>query len=278
MQTIPRVTSLDDPDYPSSDGKPMSDNTKQFRWIVAVQGGLDAVFDDDPNVLVVGNLLWYPVEGDNTIRATPDVMVILGRPKGDRGSYIQHREGGIAPQVVFEVLSPGNRAGEMRKKLATYQKYGVEEYYILDPDFARHKGYLREGATLKPIADLFGWTSPRLNVRFELTKELRILTPDGRPFEFYTEVFRRSQASDLRADEATLRAGEERRRAEEATLRAEDERRRAEVATHRAARERLLGEQAIGRAEQEKQRADEATLRAERLLAQLRALGMEPEA
>ena len=229
MQTIPQVASLDDPDYPSSDGKPMSDNTKQFDWIVAVKGGLDGVFDDDPNVLVVGNLLWYPVEGDNTIRAAPDVMAIFGRPKGDRGSYIQHREGGIAPQVVFEVLSPGNRAGEMRKKLATYQKYGVEEYYILDPDFARHKGYLRDGDTLKPIADLFGWISPRLKVRFALTEELRILRADGRPLEFYTEVLRRSQASDLRA-------------------------------------------------EQEKRRADEAMLRAERLHAQLRALGMEPEA
>ena len=30
--------------YPESDGKPMADNTKQFRWIVTVQGGLDALF------------------------------------------------------------------------------------------------------------------------------------------------------------------------------------------------------------------------------------------
>jgi hypothetical protein len=28
--------------YPDSDGKPMADNTLQFRWIVKVQGGLDA--------------------------------------------------------------------------------------------------------------------------------------------------------------------------------------------------------------------------------------------
>ncbi len=25
--------------YPESNGKPMADNTKQFRWIVTVQGG-----------------------------------------------------------------------------------------------------------------------------------------------------------------------------------------------------------------------------------------------
>ena len=55
-------------------------------------------------------------------------------PRGDRGSYKQWEEGGIAPQVVFEVLSPGNRAGEMRRKFQFYQRYGVEEYYIYDPD------------------------------------------------------------------------------------------------------------------------------------------------
>mgnify|MGYP003587418935 FL=1 len=35
------------------------------------------------------------------------------QPLGYRGSYIQHREAGIAPQVVFEVLSLGNRRAEM---------------------------------------------------------------------------------------------------------------------------------------------------------------------
>jgi hypothetical protein len=26
-------------------------------------------------------------------------MVVFGRPKGDRGSYVQHREGNVAPQL-----------------------------------------------------------------------------------------------------------------------------------------------------------------------------------
>ena len=71
-------------------------------------GNLDEVFRDDPQVFVAGNLLWYPVEGDNKTRAAPDAMVVFGRPKGDRSSYLQWLEGNIAPQVVFEVLSPGN--------------------------------------------------------------------------------------------------------------------------------------------------------------------------
>ena len=90
--------------YPDSDGQPMADNTLQFQWIVTLQGGLDAMYRDDPGVFVAGDLLWYPVEGDNTLSAAPDALVAFGRPKGYRGSYKQWEEGGIAPQVVFEVL------------------------------------------------------------------------------------------------------------------------------------------------------------------------------
>lgn len=56
----------------------------------------------------------YP-ENDGKPRAAPDVMVIFDRPKGDREAYLQWREGGIAPQVVFEVLSPGNTRREMEQ-------------------------------------------------------------------------------------------------------------------------------------------------------------------
>ncbi len=66
--------------YPESDGQPMADNTKQFRLIVMIQGGIDALFKNDLNVFVAGDLLWYPVQGDNTIRVAPDVMVVFGRP------------------------------------------------------------------------------------------------------------------------------------------------------------------------------------------------------
>lgn len=56
--------------YPESDGQPMADNTLQFRWIVTIQGGLDALFRDAPDVFVAGDLLWYPVQGEPTIRLT----------------------------------------------------------------------------------------------------------------------------------------------------------------------------------------------------------------
>lgn len=203
-------------DYPDSDGQPMAENTLQFRWIVTLQGNLDALFRDDPNVFVAGDLFWYPVEGDNTIRTAPDAMVALGRPKGDRGSYMQWREGNIAPQVVFEVLSPGNRAGEMVRKYRFYERYGVEEYYVYDPDSSDLTGWVRRGGQLEEIEHTNGWVSPRLGIRFELPEdgELQIYRPDGRRFETHMELFEER-------DKALQRAEAEQQRAErlEAQLR-----------------------------------------------------------
>ena len=258
MATVTPLTSLlDDPVYPSSDGKPMADNTEQFRWIVAVQGGLDSTFRDQPDVLVVGDLLWYPVEGNAKIRTAPDAMVVFGRPKGPRGSYIQHREGGIGPQVVFEVLSPGNRRAEMIRKLDFYDRHGVEEYYILNPDRDRHRGYTRdESGKLTLIPRLFGWVSPRLGVRFEMGRELRILRPDGRAFEFYLEVDEDRDRAVEQLAEANLRVDRAERRVE-VERRAKEEERRAK--------------------EEERRAKEEEHERAERYRAMLRAAGIDPD-
>lgn len=75
--------------YPDCDGQPVSNNTIQFRWLVEIQQNLDYLFADDPNVFVAGDWSWYPVEGKNTIVTAPDVLVVLGRQKKDRLSYLQ---------------------------------------------------------------------------------------------------------------------------------------------------------------------------------------------
>ena len=176
-------------DYPDSDGQPMADNTKQFRWIVVIKENLELLFVNQPEVFVAGDLLWYPVEGDNAIRQAPDVMVVVGRPKGDRGSYRQWQEGNLAPQVVFEILSPGNRYGEMLRKLGFYDRHRVEEYYIYDPDKLELTGLLRGEQGLEVIEEINGWVSPRLQIRFQITDEgLEIYRPDGQRFLTYSEL------------------------------------------------------------------------------------------
>ncbi|QTA79602.1 Putative restriction endonuclease domain-containing protein, DUF820 [Desulfonema limicola] len=222
--------SKDEITYPESDGRPMADNTKQFSWIVKIKEGLEVMFADRPDVFVAGDLLWYPVKGDNKKRAAPDAMVVFGRPKGHRGAYIQYKEEDIAPQVVFEVLSPGNTKAEMKKKLGFYRQYGVEEYYIYDPDNITFEGWLRTSGKLLKIKKIQGWTSPRLGIRFELTdEELFIYRPDGERFLSFVE-----------------------------------ERRQREQTQKEIKKEKKLREQAEAAAKKEKQRADmlEAKLKA----------------
>ena len=207
-------------DYPDDDGKPMSDNTLRFQWIVTLQGGLDDLFRDNPDVFVGGKLLWYAVEGKNKVRTAPDAMVVFGRPKGYRGSYRQWVENGVGPQVVFEVLSPGNRPAGMAKKLLFYEKFGVEEYYIYDPDNVRMSGYIRDRAgKFTAIPDLNGYASPRLGIRFDMSgAELVVVRPDGRCFMTYLEQSQRASHEAERATQEAQRA--ERAEKELVTLRA----------------------------------------------------------
>ena len=48
--------------YPDSDGQPIADNTRQYRWIVTIHGDLEAQYAEDPDVFVAADLLWYPVQ------------------------------------------------------------------------------------------------------------------------------------------------------------------------------------------------------------------------
>jgi Uma2 family endonuclease len=193
----------------------MSDNTKQFRWIVTIKENLELLYAADPNVFVAGDLLWYPVEGDNTIRIAPDAMVVIGSPKGDRGSYRQWQEDGIAPQVAFKILSPGNRLGEMHKKLRFYERHGVQEYYVYDPDRIDFGGWLRNDERLEAIEEPNNWVSPLMGIRFALQPEtLTIYRPDGEPFLSFGELDLRHQAAERRAQSAEERAQSAERREE----------------------------------------------------------------
>ncbi|MEH2145179.1 Uma2 family endonuclease [Nostoc sp.] len=197
--------------YPESDGQPMADNTKQFRWIVTIKENLEILFASQSDVFIAGDLFWYPVEGNPNIKQAPDTLVVFGRPKVDRGSYKQFEEDNIPPQVVFEILSPGNTTKEMAKKLLFYQRYGVEEYYIYDPDRNELTGFVRSEDWLQEINPIHGWISPRLGIRFQLTPQtLEIYRLDG--YKFLTPVeLDQIRTQERQAKEIALQQLEEER-------------------------------------------------------------------
>jgi Uma2 family endonuclease len=222
MVTQPQTTTQQDIIYPDSDGQPMADNTVQFRWIMMLYHNLSWLFADNREVFVAGDLLWYPVEGDNKTRQAPDVMVVFGVEKGDRGSYQQWKEKGIAPQVVFEIRSPGNRQKELDRKLLFYDRYGVEEYYLYDPDKNDLSGWLRTQEHLDVIEAVEDWVSPRLEIRFELSEEtLQIYRPDGQRFLTPIEVEQRLQQATTELEQERQRAEQEHQRAEQAIAKAQ---------------------------------------------------------
>ena len=188
--------------YPESDGKPLAENTKQLRWIVSLYGNLCALFAPRQDVFVAGDNLWYPVEGKPKKRLAPDVYVVFGRPKGDRGSYMQWLEDQVPLTVVFEILSPKNSKKEMAKKFRFYDRHGVEEYYVYDPDRNTLRIYTREAGKLRRRRDLAAFVSPRLSIRFEMTApEMTVFGPEERRFIPFDELDRQAEEAKRRADD-----------------------------------------------------------------------------
>jgi Uma2 family endonuclease len=188
--------------YPESDGQPMADTTLQFQWIVLIKENLATLFRDRDDVFVAGDLRWYPVECRRDIRRAPDTLVAFGRPKGYRGSYRQWEEDGLAPQVVFEVRSPANTFKEMADKLLFYDRYGVEEYYLYDPEPEKNEltGFQRQEDRLRTIDEMNGWVSPRLGIRFDTNgEELRIFAPDGQLFVSFSTLQKQRQQVEQHA-------------------------------------------------------------------------------
>ncbi|MBC6418018.1 MAG: Uma2 family endonuclease, partial [Prochloron sp. SP5CPC1] len=157
------------------------------------------------------------------IRQAPDVMVVFGREKGDRGSYKQWEEGNIPPQAVFEIASPSNTIKELEEtKHGFYEHYGVEEYYLFYPERGVLKGWLRRQETLEPISNMSGWISPHMSVRFEvINQKLQLFRSSGEPFATYVEIMEQRERERERADMEFRRAEQEFQRAEQESQRAQ---------------------------------------------------------
>ena len=66
----------------------------------------------------------------------PDVFIVCDNAK--------IRDDAIfgAPDVIFEVLSPATSKKDRNKKMKLYRRFGVSEYFLVDPDTELVEKYL----------------------------------------------------------------------------------------------------------------------------------------
>jgi Uma2 family endonuclease len=133
MSKLPRPGPNSKNDYPTSDGKPMAESDWHREVMSALIYMLKDFFADQPSVYVSGNLLLYYEEGNCRRRLAPDVFVVRGVQKYDRGNFLLWKEG-LAPQVVIEVTSSRTKHEDRKIKWALYQNVlRVREYFLIDP-------------------------------------------------------------------------------------------------------------------------------------------------
>lgn len=97
----------------------------------------------------------------------PDICVVCDHEKIDKRGC----EG--APDLVIEILSPGNSKKEMKYKYALYEEAKVPEYWIIDPDHQNVLVYvLEDGKYLNPMNIVEG------NITSQKFPTLKIHTDD----------------------------------------------------------------------------------------------------
>ncbi|MGL6097330.1 MAG: Uma2 family endonuclease, partial [Fimbriiglobus sp.] len=210
-------------DYPSSDGQPMAETGIHVQAIILLHQALEDFFQGRPDVFIASDMFWYWKEGDSTEKTAPDVMVVPGVGNHDRRSYFSWEEGGAVPAVVFEMASKGTWRDDIGAKRRRYQKLGVPEYFIFDPEALYFVpplvGYRLTQGVYAPIDEVAPDTlDSRLGLflrgegtmlrLIDAATELPILTRQ----EWVDEEKRRADEEKRRADEEKRRADEEKRR------------------------------------------------------------------
>ncbi len=161
------LATLDEHSLPSSDGKPMAENTRHARIIIHSANLVGERFADRADVLVAADLLLYypgdpgkphipgrdekpPIES-----VAPDLFVVFGVSSRDRKSYVLWQEHKV-PAFALEVASESSGERDQAKK-SIYESLGVTEHFVFDPDSGL-QGFRLEDGRYRPIQ----WTDMEL--------------------------------------------------------------------------------------------------------------------
>jgi Uma2 family endonuclease len=60
------------------------------------------------------------------------------------------------PELIIEILSPGNKNYDLKKKKDLYEKFGVQEYWVVDPETKLASGFLLNKNQYKSLGEFTG--------------------------------------------------------------------------------------------------------------------------
>lgn len=120
--------------YPETDNKPMAETDKHRELITELIKSLEDFFSNQADVYVTGNIMVYYESGNMRKSVAPDVMIVSGADKRARRIFKIWEE--KTPSVVFEISSHSTALEDLNRKFRLYQKLGIQEYYIFDPDYS----------------------------------------------------------------------------------------------------------------------------------------------
>jgi Uma2 family endonuclease len=239
MATVSEPRVLGNPDYPTSDGKPMAETDVHRTLLEDLIRILKRWFESQPRVYVSGNLLLFYVPGNKRRHIAPDVFVVKGVAKGNRLNYILWEEK-KSPCVVIELTSSATRREDTDRKFRFYRDVlKVKEYFLFDPygDYLQPQlqGYRLRNGDYQPIRSVTGRLPSReLGLHLEQDGKLLRLYDLASGRWLPTEAERRDQAAQARREaEASLRQAKADCKREMQTLQqieAENERLRHEIA------------------------------------------------
>lgn len=130
----PKTTGKKEVNYPSEEPKKMGETDYQHIQISILEQMLRVFLTGRTDVYVASDLIVYYEEGSPNRRCAPDLMVCFGVENKKRRSYKVWEEK-VVPQLVIEVASKETWEKDVTSKRRLYEKLGVKEYYVLDPEY-----------------------------------------------------------------------------------------------------------------------------------------------
>jgi len=219
ISTRPLPGTKFDPLYPETDGEPMGEGAFHLAAMVYLYAALSRLFERREDVYVAADMFVYYMQGNPSAKRAPDVMVAKGVMGNHPRQSFRTWEEGVAPTVVFEVLSKKTRDEDENVKNFEYSTMGVAEYFLFDPEGlgteSPLRGYcLRDGQYAPLPSDAAGRMASReLGLTLDVEGPLlRLIDPrTGRRLMTYSELAEeveeaKQRTVELEAELARLRA------------------------------------------------------------------------